>query len=97
MFSKPCSPNPQPHQILEKFAVMPELKAAAGARAAQRFTTDDKLALLTAHDARANSANSEDTDRYYCDDEQFHRVIYAASHCGFLAEQCLMLHKRLRP
>ncbi|WP_192798291.1 hypothetical protein [Brucella intermedia] len=56
---------------------MPELKAAAGARAAQRFTTDDKLTLLAAH-------------------EQFHKVIYA-SHCRFLAEQCLMLHKCLRP
>ncbi|MBQ0710256.1 MULTISPECIES: GntR family transcriptional regulator [unclassified Ochrobactrum] len=89
--------NPQPHQILEKFEVMSELEGAAGARAAQRFTTDDKLALLAAHEACANSASTEDTDRYYYDNEQFHKVIYAASHCGFLAEQCLMLHKRLRP
>jgi DNA-binding GntR family transcriptional regulator len=80
--------NPQPHQILEKFEVMSELEGAAGARAAQRFTTDDKLALLAAHEACANSASTEDTDRYYYDNEQFHKVIYAASHCGFLAEQC---------
>ncbi|WP_192798235.1 hypothetical protein [Brucella intermedia] len=55
---------------------MSGLEGDAGARAAQRFTTDDKLALLVAH-------------------EQFHKVIYAAGHCGFLAEQCLMLHKHL--
>jgi len=70
---------------------------AARARAAQRFTTDDKLALLAAHEPCANSANSEDKDRYYYDNEQFHKVIYAASHWGFLAEQCLMLHICLRP
>ncbi|WP_273786683.1 FCD domain-containing protein [Brucella intermedia] len=57
---------------------MSELEGAARARAAQRFATDDKLALLAVHD-------------------QFHKVIYAASHCGFLAEQYLMLHKCLRP
>lgn len=89
--------NPQPHEILERFEVMSELEGAAGARAAQRLTDDDKTALVVAHEACMESARSEDSDRYYYDNEQFHKVIYAASHCGFLAEQCLMLHRRLRP
>lgn len=89
--------NPQPHEILEKFEVMSELEGAAGARAAKRLTLDDKSALLATHEACTNAASREDSDRYYYDNEQFHKVIYQASHCGFLAEQCLLLHKRLRP
>lgn len=89
--------NPQPHEILERFEVMSELEGAAGWRAAQRLTDDDRAALVAAHESCVESAGSEDSDRYYYDNEQFHRVIYAASHCGFLAEQCLTLHRRLRP
>ena len=89
--------NPQLHQILEIFEVMSELEGAAGARAAQRLTDEDKVALLAAHERCTHSAVSEDSDRYYYDNEDFHSVIYSASHCGFLAEQCLALHRRLRP
>lgn len=89
--------NPQPHEILERFEVMSELEGAAGARAAQRLTDDDKTALVAAHEACVASVESEGSDRYYYDNEHFHNVIYMASHCGFLAEQCLTLHRRLRP
>ncbi|HWT60956.1 MAG TPA: GntR family transcriptional regulator [Ochrobactrum sp.] len=89
--------NPQLHEVLEKFEVMSELEGAAGARAALRLTTDDKTALLEAHERCTQSALSEDADRYYYDNEAFHKVIYTASHCGFLADQCLSLHRRLRP
>ena len=76
---------------------MSELEGAAGARAAQRLTFDDKAALIAAHERCVEAALSEDPDRYYYDNEHFHQVIYNASHCGYLAEQCTALHRRLRP
>ncbi|CCE98687.1 DNA-binding GntR family transcriptional regulator [Sinorhizobium fredii] len=33
----------------------------------------------------------------YYDNEEFHKAIYAASRSEFLEEQCLQLHRRLRP
>lgn len=89
--------NPQPHEVLEIFEVMSELEGAAGARAALRLTDEDKAALIEAHARCVESANSDDSDRYYYDNEHFHQVIYKASHCGFLADQCMALHRRLRP
>jgi DNA-binding GntR family transcriptional regulator len=89
--------NPQLHEILEIFEVMSELEGAAGARAAQRLTQDDKVALLAAHARCVTSAEREDFDGYYYDNEAFHQVIYQSSHCGFLTEQCNALHRRLRP
>lgn len=89
--------NPQLHEILEIFEVMSELEGAAGARAAKRLTNEDKQALLAAHARCTASAEREDFDGYYYDNEEFHRVIYRASHCGFLADQCNALHRRLRP
>ena len=38
-----------------------------------------------------------DSDAYYYDNERFHKAIYAASHSGFLLEQCVALHRRLQP
>jgi DNA-binding GntR family transcriptional regulator len=89
--------NPSPHKIIEIFEVMSELEGAAGARAAQRLTFEDRSALIAAHERCVEAALSENPDRYYYDNEHFHQVIYSASHCGFLAEQCTALHRRLRP
>ncbi len=41
-------------------------------------------------------ARTDDPDAYYRLNERFHRVIYTASHNGFLAEQAITLHRRLR-
>lgn len=89
--------NPQLHEILEIFEVMSELEGAAGARAAKRLTHDDKTDLIAAHEQCKIASESQDSDRYYYDNEAFHQVIYKASHCNFLAEQCNAIHRRLRP
>ncbi|OJF91660.1 GntR family transcriptional regulator [Pararhizobium antarcticum] len=89
--------DPAPDRIYEMFEVMAELEGMAGALAARRHTEEDRLALLSAHEKCEAAEASEDTDRYYYDNELFHSAIYAASHSTFLEEQCMVLHKRLRP
>ncbi|MBB6010705.1 DNA-binding GntR family transcriptional regulator [Aquamicrobium lusatiense] len=89
--------EPAPHRIYEMFEVMAELEAMAGAHAARRYTDDDRAALEAAHCRCLRSAEAGDADAYYYDNEVFHEAVYAASHNGFLQEQCLALHRRLRP
>ncbi|MDX3926334.1 MAG: GntR family transcriptional regulator [Shinella sp.] len=89
--------DPAPQRIYEMFEVMAEMEGMAGALAARRHTDDDRLALVSAHEKCEAAAASQDTDRYYYDNEVFHCAIYAASHSRFLEEQCTALHKRLRP
>jgi DNA-binding GntR family transcriptional regulator len=89
--------DPAPQRVFEMFEVMAELEGMAGALAARRHTDEDRRALLLAHAQCERSAASGDADAYYYDNEVFHRVIYAASHSGFLEDQCVTLHRRLRP
>lgn len=89
--------DPAPQRVFEMFELMGELEGMAGALAARRHLEEDRRALLAAHDSCDQSAASGDADAYYYDNEIFHRAIYAASHSGFLEEQCAALHRRLRP
>ena len=89
--------DPAPQRIFEMFEVMAELEGMAGAMAARRHTDEDRKALQTAHEKCEQAATSGETDRYYYENELFHRAIYAASHSGFLEEQCVTMHRRLRP
>lgn len=89
--------EPSPHRIYEMFEVMAELEAMAGSHAARRHTATDRIALLAAHEKCAGAAEAGDADAYYYENEAFHVAIYEAGHNGFLKEQCLALHRRLRP
>jgi DNA-binding GntR family transcriptional regulator len=89
--------DPGPERVFEMFEVMAELEGMAGALAARRHTNQDRSALLTAHEKCETAAISQDPDGYYYENEAFHLAIYAASHSGFLEEQCAALHRRLRP
>ena len=86
-----------PERVFEMFEVMAELEAMAGALAARRSRSDDKLSIKGALNLCRTAAESDDTDQYYYENEVFHRSIYRASHSGFLEEQCVALHRRLRP
>ncbi len=60
-------------------------------------TTGPVAAITAAHRRCEQSAGAGDSDAYYYDNEEFHKAIYAASRSDFLEEQCLQLHRRLRP
>jgi len=89
--------DPAPHRIFEMFELMAEMEGMAGALAARRLSDDDRAAILAAHAACEQSFLAGDSDAYYYDNERFHKAIYAASHSGYLAEQCTALHRRLQP
>jgi DNA-binding GntR family transcriptional regulator len=86
-----------PQYIFEMFAVMAELEGMAGALAARRHSKEDRKQLFDAHHSCETAAAADDTDAYYYENEKFHRAIYVASHNSFLEEQCIGLHRRLRP
>lgn len=86
-----------PQRVYEMFEVMAELEGLAGALAARRLTADDRAALSAAHARCRASAATGECDAYYYDNEEFHLALYAASHSGFLIEQCGAMHRRLRP
>ncbi|MBB4953358.1 DNA-binding GntR family transcriptional regulator [Agrobacterium vitis] len=86
-----------PNYVFEMFDVMAELEGMAGARAARRHTREDKAALLAAHARCEHAALKEDTDDYYYENEVFHHAIYDACQSAFLKDQCVLLHRRLRP
>lgn len=86
-----------PGTLVEMFEVMAELEGLAGRLAARRHTVADEAAIAAAHEACRTAAALGDCDAYYYENERFHHAIYAASHSGFLAEQCAALHRRLKP
>jgi DNA-binding GntR family transcriptional regulator len=86
---------PNPHRLLEMFEAMAELEAACGRLAARRLTSEDEAALQSAHAACVEAADRGDPERYYDENQAFHRAIYQATRNGFLAEQALSLHRRL--
>lgn len=89
--------DPTPERLFEMFEVMAELEGMAAGLAARRHTNADKLVLEEALKACEAAAATEDADAYYYENEEFHRLVYVASHSDFLQEQCTALHRRLRP
>lgn len=86
-----------PQQLCEMFEVMAELEAMCGRLAARRITPSEQFALAAAHKACEQARDANDPDNYYRLNEQFHYLIYAASHNSFLAEQTISLNRRLKP
>jgi DNA-binding GntR family transcriptional regulator len=84
-------------RLYEMFEVMAELEAMCGRLAARRITEAEQSAFVAAHQACETARNANDPDSYYQLNEQFHRLLYAASHNVFLEEQAVALSKRLRP
>lgn len=88
---------PDPRRLMEMFEVMAELEAMCGRLAARRLSDAHEAELIDNLQACANAAERGDPDAYYFENERFHRAIYQASGNAFLAEQALLLHKRLAP
>ena len=83
-------------QLIEMFEVMGELESMCGRLAARRISEVEQKQLVAAHKACKAAADSRNPDAYYYANEQFHFIIYAASHNAYLAEQARQLHRKLR-
>jgi DNA-binding GntR family transcriptional regulator len=76
---------------------MAELEAMCGRLAARRMTDEEHAALAAVHERCEEARDSASIDDYFAHNEDFHRLIYAASHNAFLVEQASSLQRRLRP
>jgi len=89
--------QPGPVELLEMFEVMAEIEAVCGRLAARRIS-DAALDLLQDANAKCQRAVEKgNADAYYRENERFHHLIYKQSGNGFLEQEALRLHKRLRP
>ena len=86
-----------PHRLCEMFEVMAELEAMCARLAARRMTDDEHRELVAVHERCEASRDAGEADDYFAHNEEFHRLIYAASGNAFLVEQASALQRRLRP
>lgn len=85
-----------PRRLVEMFEVMAELEGMCGRLAARRMTETEQQALLAAQEGCKAAMDANDPDDYYQRNDEFHGVIYAASHNDFLIEQTWILRRRMR-
>jgi DNA-binding GntR family transcriptional regulator len=86
-----------PHRLCEMFEVMAELEAMCGRLAARRMTEDEHRRLTVIHERCEAARDAGGLNDYFAHNEEFHRLIHAASHNSFLMEQAVLLQRRLRP
>jgi len=90
-------PELDPQAIVEMFEMMGELEASCARLAARRHTAEDRAAIEAAHNACLSGGETVDPDRYYTENEAFHRALYHASGNRLLESETLALQRRLRP
>jgi DNA-binding GntR family transcriptional regulator len=89
--------QPGPVELMEMFEVMAELESSCARLGALRID-DQALVDLNATNARCEAAvQAQDANRYYTENERFHRILYRQSGNGFLEQECLRLQRRLKP
>lgn len=89
--------QPGPVELMEMFETMAEIEGVCGRLAAQRIS-DTALQELDAANASCKAAvEAGDADGYYRENETFHHVIYHQAGNGFLEQEALRLHRRLKP
>lgn len=89
--------QPGPVELVEMFEVMAELEASCARLAASR-ASDEALAELCHANKQCQAAvDANDSDRYFEENERFHKIIYHQSGNSFLEHHSLRLHRRLRP
>lgn len=84
-------------ELLEMFEVMGELEAACARLAAVRITDEALEALTQTNERCAEAVAAQDAERYYSENERFHRIIYKQSGNSFLEGEAMRLQRRLKP
>lgn len=89
--------QPGPFELMEMFETMAEIEGVCGRLAAQRIS-DEALDILEQANHRCSAAvKASDIDMYYLENEVFHHLIYKQAGNGFLEQEALRLHRRLKP
>ncbi|SLN72405.1 Pyruvate dehydrogenase complex repressor [Falsiruegeria litorea R37] len=89
--------QPGPVELMEMFEVMAEMEAVCGRLAALRISDQALKDLVDANTKCQLAVDADDPDRYYVENERFHRIIYTQSGNSFLEQEASRLHRRLKP
>jgi DNA-binding GntR family transcriptional regulator len=84
-------------ELMDMFEVMAELEAVCARLAALRISDAALLELRDANEKCQAAVEARRADAYYFENERFHKTIYRESGNGFLEEETLRLHRRLKP
>ena len=89
--------QPGPVELMEMFETMAEIEGVCARLAALRIS-EQALSELEGANKRCQAAvENSDADEYYRENEHFHHVIYRQAGNGFLEQEALRLHRRLKP
>lgn len=86
-----------PYRLTEMFETLAGLESLCAELAARRMTKAELEALEDVHAAIGTAASTSDTEAYAESNLAFHRLVFAASHNEYLAEQTGSLRSRLQP
>lgn len=89
--------QPGPVEMMEMFEVMAELEASCARLAAIRISEVALDDLQANNDRCEKAVERHDANAYYTENEQFHHTLYRQSGNSYLEQECLRLHKRLKP
>jgi DNA-binding GntR family transcriptional regulator len=88
--------QPGPVELMEMFETMAEVEGICARLAAARMTDRDLAELEAANDRCKQAIKETDYDRYYQENEAFHKIIYRGATNSFLEKQALQLQNRLK-
>jgi DNA-binding GntR family transcriptional regulator len=81
--------------LLEMFQMMAALEGLCAKLAARRATAEQKQALRDIHVRLTAALTQQDPLRFYDINQEFHDLLYDASHTQFLADQTRAIRKRV--
>lgn len=84
-------------RLSEMFDIMAELEALCAQRASHNMTTAERHALEDHHRSMGDMVRSAEMGAYRAANMQFHALIYAGAHNGYLRDLALSTRERLAP
>ncbi|KWV51995.1 transcriptional regulator [Rhizobium altiplani] len=82
-------------KLMEMFETMANLEGMCAKYAARRATPDEIAQLLEIQGRLEEELGSNNPDRFYEINGEFHELLYDASHTEFIADQTRMLRRRV--
>lgn len=81
--------------ILEMFETMAAFEGLCAKTAARRATRDEKAAMRAVHARLVETLDDGSPDTFYAVNQEFHDLLYDASHTSFIAAQTRALRRRV--
>lgn len=89
--------RPSDERLIGMFETMAEIEALCAGFAAERMTGNERALLQARHDELRTYIQIGDPQKHHEINEDFHGVIYAGAHNGYLAELAVATRARVQP